>query len=166
MTTAIIGTGGIGSAIARRLASGGETLRLSSVDRESAGRLAARIGCDATLAMDNRDALQDAAAVVLALRFTVLQVVIDEIADRLSDMLVTVPSKPVGLDAQGNVERLLPGKSPVRSWQDGYRPERAWRWRLEACRRVSSTHPVTGHPSRRSSSTRRMTTVRASKSSG
>ena len=36
MTTAIIGTGGIGSAIACRLASGGETLRLSSADRESA----------------------------------------------------------------------------------------------------------------------------------
>ncbi len=33
MTTAIIGTGGIGSVIARRLASGGETLRLSSADQ-------------------------------------------------------------------------------------------------------------------------------------
>jgi predicted dinucleotide-binding enzyme len=30
MTTAVIGTGGIGSVIARQLASGGETLRLSS----------------------------------------------------------------------------------------------------------------------------------------
>ena len=30
MTTAVIGTGGIGSAIARLLGSGGETLRLSS----------------------------------------------------------------------------------------------------------------------------------------
>jgi predicted dinucleotide-binding enzyme len=36
MTTAIIGTGGIGSVIARLLASGGETLRLSSADHESA----------------------------------------------------------------------------------------------------------------------------------
>ncbi len=33
MTIAIIGTGRIGSVIARRLASGGETLRLSSADR-------------------------------------------------------------------------------------------------------------------------------------
>ena len=33
MTTAIIGTGGIGSVIARQLASGGETLRLSSADQ-------------------------------------------------------------------------------------------------------------------------------------
>lgn len=32
MTTAIIGTGGIGSVVARPLASGGETLRLSSAD--------------------------------------------------------------------------------------------------------------------------------------
>ena len=33
MTTAIIGTGGIGSVIARQLASGGETLRLSSANK-------------------------------------------------------------------------------------------------------------------------------------
>ena len=44
MTTAIIGTGGLGSVIARVLASGGETLRLSSADQESARRLAAEIG--------------------------------------------------------------------------------------------------------------------------
>ena len=37
MTTAIIGTGGIGSAIARLLASGGETLRLSSANNEWVG---------------------------------------------------------------------------------------------------------------------------------
>ena len=36
MTTAIIGTGGIGSAIARQLASGGEALQLSSADQQSA----------------------------------------------------------------------------------------------------------------------------------
>jgi predicted dinucleotide-binding enzyme len=35
MTTAIIGTGGIGSVIARQLASGGEALRLSSADAKS-----------------------------------------------------------------------------------------------------------------------------------
>jgi predicted dinucleotide-binding enzyme len=44
MTTAIIGTGGIGSVIARQLASGGETLRLSSADIKSARTLAAEIG--------------------------------------------------------------------------------------------------------------------------
>jgi 8-hydroxy-5-deazaflavin:NADPH oxidoreductase len=108
MTTAIIGTGGLGSVIARYLASGGESLRLSSADRESARKLAARVGGAAVVAAGNRDALQGADAVVLALRFTVLNSVIDEIAGSLADRLVVVPSNPVGLDAQGNVVRLLP----------------------------------------------------------
>jgi predicted dinucleotide-binding enzyme len=108
MTTAIIGTGGIGSVIARELASGGETLRLASADNESARTLAAEIGRAAIVAVDNRDALQGADAVVLALRFTVLNGVIAEIADQLADKLVVVPSNPLSTDAQGNVSRLLP----------------------------------------------------------
>jgi len=108
VTTAIIGTGGIGSAIARRLAAGGETLRLSSADNESARTLAATIGDAADVATDNKDALQGADAVVLALRFSVLQDVIEETRDVLSDTTVIVPSNPVGLDAQGNTVRLLP----------------------------------------------------------
>jgi 8-hydroxy-5-deazaflavin:NADPH oxidoreductase len=108
MTTAIIGTGGIGSAIARQLASGGEPLRLASADRESAEKLAAQIGAAAIVATNNHDALAGAEAVVLALRFTVLKDVIDEIADSLTDVLVVVPSNPVTLDAQGKVIRILP----------------------------------------------------------
>ena len=108
MTTAVIGTGGIGSVIARELASGGETLRLASADNKSARMLAAEIGRAAIVAVDNDDALRGADAVVLALRFAVLKGVIDEIADALTGKLVVVPSNPVGIDAQGNVPRLLP----------------------------------------------------------
>jgi predicted dinucleotide-binding enzyme len=122
MTTAIIGTGGIGSVIARLLASGGESLRLSSADKESAGRLAAQIGQAAVVAVDNRDALEGADAVVLALRFAVLKGVIDEIADPLADKLVVVPSNPVGLDAQGNVTRLLPKGQSSRQVVAGWLP--------------------------------------------
>ena len=108
MTTAIIGTGGIGSAIARQLAAGDEALQLSSADKESARKLAAAIGGTAAVAVDNRSALQGADAVILALRFTVLQEVIHEIADALGDKTLVVPSNPVGIDEQGNVVRLLP----------------------------------------------------------
>ncbi len=108
MTTAIIGTGGIGSVIARQLASGGEALRISSADNQSARTLAAQIGRAAVVAAGNRDALRGADAVVLALRFTVLKGVIDEIADSLTGELVVVPSNPVSSDAQGHVTRLLP----------------------------------------------------------
>jgi 8-hydroxy-5-deazaflavin:NADPH oxidoreductase len=108
VTTAIIGTGGLGSAIARQLASGGESLQLSSADKESARKLAATIGGAVVVAVDNRSALQEADAVVLALRFSVLKDVIDEIADALNGKSLVVPSNPVGLDAQGKVVRLLP----------------------------------------------------------
>jgi len=108
MATAIIGTGGVGSAIARRLASGGETLRLSSADKDSARTLATKIGPAAVVAVDNGDALRGADAVVLALRFAVLKSVIDEIADSLTGKLVVVPSNPVSLDEHGNVVRVLP----------------------------------------------------------
>jgi predicted dinucleotide-binding enzyme len=112
MTTAIIGTGGLGSAVARLLAAGGETLRLASADSDAARTLAAEVGRGASVASDNRDALQDVDAVILALRFTVLKSVIDEIALSLSEKMVIVPSNPLRTDDQGNVVRVLPeGKS-------------------------------------------------------
>ena len=125
MTTAIIGTGGLGSVIARQLASGGETLRLSSADTESARKLAAEIGRAAVAAVDNRDALAGADAVLLALRFPVLEGVIDEIADPLIDKLVVVPSNPVGVDAQGDLTRLLPQGQSSGKVVAGWLPEGA-----------------------------------------
>jgi predicted dinucleotide-binding enzyme len=108
MATAIIGTGGLGSVIAHQLASGGERLRLASADIQSARTLAGEIGRAAVVAVDNRDALQGADAVVLALRFSVLKGVIDEVADSLAGKVVVVPSNPLSTDAQGNVSRVLP----------------------------------------------------------
>jgi 8-hydroxy-5-deazaflavin:NADPH oxidoreductase len=122
VTTAIIGTGGIGSVIARHLASGGEALRLSSADKESARTLAAQVGPAAIAAADNHDALRGADAVVLALRFTVLKGVIAEIADSLTGKLVVVPSNPVGIDAQGNLSRLLPEGQPAGPVVAGWLP--------------------------------------------
>ena len=108
MTTAIIGTGGLGSTIARLLAPGGEALRLASADPDSARVLAAEVGRGAVVASDNGDALQGVDAVILALRFTVLKGVIDEIAGPIAGKLVIVPSNPVRIDDQGNVLRVLP----------------------------------------------------------
>jgi 8-hydroxy-5-deazaflavin:NADPH oxidoreductase len=125
MSTAIIGTGGIGSAIARLLASGGETLRLASADADSARTLAAELGGPAVAAADNGDALRGAEAVILALRFTVLESVIEEIADALADKLVVVPSNPVGLDPQGEVERLLPPEQNSGTVVSAWLPARA-----------------------------------------
>ena len=125
MTTAIIGTGGLGSVIARQLAAGGETLRLSSADNESARTLAAQIGHAAVVAASNRDGLQGADAVVLALRFTVLKGVIDEIAAPLAGKLVVVPSNPLTIDAHGNVIRVLPEVQSSGKFVAGWLPKGA-----------------------------------------
>jgi predicted dinucleotide-binding enzyme len=57
MTTAVIGTGGIGSAISGLLFSGGEKLRLSSADEESARKLAEEIGGAAVVAADHFESI-------------------------------------------------------------------------------------------------------------
>ena len=167
MTTAVIGTGGIGSAIARELASGGETLRLSSADHESARVLAAEIGGAAVAAAGNRDALRGAGAVVLALRFTVLKSVIDEIAGLLTGKVVVVPSNPLSTDAHGKVSRLLPeGQSSgevVAGWLPaGARLAMAFGGMSAGLFESASNRS----PSRRCCSTRPTTTVLAWKSSG
>jgi 8-hydroxy-5-deazaflavin:NADPH oxidoreductase len=165
MTTAIIGTGGIGSAIARQLAAGGETLQLSSANKESAQELAAAIGGAAVVALDNRSALQGTDAVVLALRFSVLKDVIDEIADALGDTFLVVPSNPVRLDAQGKVVRLLPaGLSSGEVVAGWYRSGHALPSPSAPCRPISSSPRATGRPSPRFCSTCRRTSLGAPKS--
>jgi 8-hydroxy-5-deazaflavin:NADPH oxidoreductase len=67
-----------------------------------------KIGRGAVAVAGNRDAVQGADAVVLALRFTVLKGVIDEIAGPLTGKLVVVPSNPVSTDAHGSLSRVLP----------------------------------------------------------
>lgn len=52
--------------------------------------------------------MQGADAVVLALRFTALKGVVDEIVGLLTGKLVVVPSNPLTIDAQGNLSRVLP----------------------------------------------------------
>ena len=126
MTTAIVGTGGIGSVIARALAYGGENLRLSSgADTASARRLAAEMDGAAVVAVDNRDVLQGADAVVLALRFSALKGVLDEIKDSLVEKVVVVPSNPLSTDADGHVTRLLPAKQATGEVVAGWLPPEA-----------------------------------------
>ena len=82
-------------------------MRLASADSESARTLAAQIGPAAVVAAGNRDAVQGAGTVVLALRFTVLKGVIDEIGGLPAGQLVVVPINP-----------LTPrrARSPAKGW--------------------------------------------------
>jgi hypothetical protein len=120
MTTAIIGVGNIGGTVARALASGGEPVLLSATSSDKVQKLAAEIGTPATAALDNRDAIQRADAVILALWLDSMKAVIDEVADLLPGKLVIDPSNPIAIAADGTISRTLPdGQSAgevVASW--------------------------------------------------
>ena len=166
MTTAIIGTGGIGSAIARQLAAGGEALQLSSADKESARKLAAAIGGAAVVAVDNRSALQGADAVVLALRFSVLKDVIDEIADALSETFSSFRAiRSDSTHKARSCDSYRKGSHRARSSLGGCRPGHALPLRSAPCRPISSSPRATGRPSPRFCSTCPRTSMGATKSS-
>ena len=108
MTTAIIGIGNLGATVARQLASGGEPVVLSATSQAKTKKLAAEIGGAASAALNNRDAVQRADNVVLALWLDPMREVIDEVADLLPGKVVVDPSNPIRVAADGTFTRTLP----------------------------------------------------------
>src|SRR5260370_42209413 len=114
MTTAIIGIGNIGGTVARDLTAGGEPVVLSAVNADDLAKLAAEIGSRATAAASNREAVQRADAIVLALWLGPMKTVNGEIADLLPGKLVIDTSHPDPGGADGNGPRTLPDAHAAR----------------------------------------------------
>ena len=108
MATAIIGIGNIGGTVARQLAAGGESVVLSAGDPDAAKKLATEIGGSGSAARNNREAVEQANTVVLALWLDAMRDVINEIADLLPGKLVIDTSNPIQVGAGGSVSRTLP----------------------------------------------------------
>jgi predicted dinucleotide-binding enzyme len=123
MTTAIIGVGSIGGTVARELAAGGEPVLLSATNSGNVRKLAAEIGAPAAAALDNRDAIQRADAVILALWLGPMRAVIDEVADLLPGKLVIDPSNPIAIAADGTVSRTLPDGQSAGAVVAGWLPQ-------------------------------------------
>jgi predicted dinucleotide-binding enzyme len=107
MSTAIIGTGHIGRALARDLVRGGERVVLASRDGSEAAALAQELGTLAA-AGSVRDAISSADVVVLAIWLDQMRDLVPEVAGFLDDKVVADPSNPLGFDEQGRPVRTLP----------------------------------------------------------
>jgi 8-hydroxy-5-deazaflavin:NADPH oxidoreductase len=107
LTTAIIGVGSIGTAIARRLVGGGESVVVAAKDASHADALAQELEPHARAA-SVEDAITGADIVVFALWLDDLKGVISEHASLLDDKVVVDPSNPLGFDANGQIFRTLP----------------------------------------------------------
>ena len=107
MTTAIIGVGNIGGALARHLVGGGEQVMLAAREESNAAALAGELGPLASAATV-QEAIDAADVVVFAVWFDPLKQLITEYADLLDGKVVADPSNPIGITADGTVFRTLP----------------------------------------------------------
>jgi predicted dinucleotide-binding enzyme len=107
LTTAIIGVGNLGSALARHLVHGGEPVVLASSDQSHAEALADELGPLARAA-SLPDAIGEANTVVFAVWLDTTRELIAKHAPRLEDKVVVDPSNPIGFDEKGQMTRTLP----------------------------------------------------------
>jgi 8-hydroxy-5-deazaflavin:NADPH oxidoreductase len=107
MTTAIIGVGNVGGALARHLVRGGEPVVLAARDESAAAALAGELGSLASAASVPK-AIGAADVVVLAVWFDALKEVITDYGDLLDGKVVADPSNPLGFNADGTPFRTLP----------------------------------------------------------
>jgi hypothetical protein len=111
MTTAIIGVGKIGDAVARDLVAGGESVVLAAKQESNAKALAGELGPLARAA-SVEDAIADGDAVIFAVWLDTMRELIPQYAQLLEGKVVVDPSNPIGFDESGNSFRTLPeGKS-------------------------------------------------------
>jgi 8-hydroxy-5-deazaflavin:NADPH oxidoreductase len=106
-TTAIVGVGNIGAAVARHLVAGGESVILVSKDPSQARGLADELGPLARAA-SAEDAIAAADAVVFALWLPQLEEALPQQESRLEGKVVIDTSNPLGFGEDGQFLRTLP----------------------------------------------------------
>jgi predicted dinucleotide-binding enzyme len=107
MTTAIIGIGNIGSAVARHLASGGEAVVVAANHESRADALAQELGPPARAASVEA-AIGDADVVIPAVWLDTIRELIAKDGRLLEGKVIVDPSNPVGFDDSGRMIRTLP----------------------------------------------------------
>jgi predicted dinucleotide-binding enzyme len=120
MVVAVIGTGNVGSRVARRLAEGGADVTVAASDLESAQQAAQEIG-QGVRAADVKEAIANADLVVFATWFDTTKQLLADNTEALTGKIVADPSNniapdgdgfkslnPEGVSAGQQIARLLP----------------------------------------------------------
>jgi predicted dinucleotide-binding enzyme len=113
LSTAIIGVGNLGSAVACHLAAGDEVVVLAAQDEEHAQALANELGPNASAA-SVEDAIASADVVVLAVWLDQIKALVPEQAHLLENKTVVDPSNPIGFE-NGQLVRTLPADQSAAS---------------------------------------------------
>jgi 8-hydroxy-5-deazaflavin:NADPH oxidoreductase len=105
MSTAVIGTGNIGSALAEHLVAGGEPVVLAASEPPEA--LARQLG-DLASALSVSEAIEAADTVIFAVWFDVMKSLISENLPKLDGKVIIDTSNPVAANDKGEFHRTLP----------------------------------------------------------
>jgi predicted dinucleotide-binding enzyme len=124
MTTAIIGVGQLGSAVARLLVQSRERVVLAARDDAHAAGLAAELGALASSASVSQ-AIASADTVVFAVWLDTLKPILSANADLLKGKVVVDPTNPLKVDANGAFVRSLPADQSSGSVIAGLLPPEA-----------------------------------------
>ena len=124
MTTAIIGVGNIGKAVARNLVNGEERVVLAAREGSHAIALADELG-ELASAASVEEAITGADVVVFAVWLDTLKDLIGQYGDLLRGKVVVDPSNPVAQDANGGIVRTLPNDESSGSVVAGLLPAEA-----------------------------------------
>jgi 8-hydroxy-5-deazaflavin:NADPH oxidoreductase len=124
MKLAVIGSGMVGSAIARAGKRTGHDVVVAAVEAEGLKRLAEELGVETTTS--NADAVRNADPVVLAVPFGALEAIASEVRDQVADKVVIDATNPLkddysGLATDGTsgaelVQRQLPKARVVKAF--------------------------------------------------
>ena len=109
MNTAIIGTGNIGSRLAKNLALGGENIILADRTLAKAQKLASELGGRAT-AMSISDAIKKADIIIFAVYFDAIKALIAEYHRDLAGKIIVDPSNPIAPDGKGGFKKTIPAE--------------------------------------------------------
>ena len=107
MTTAIVGVGNLGRALAQNLVAGDERVVLAAADEAHAKALADELGPNASAA-SVEDAIAGADVVVLAIWLDQTKELVPAQKRLLEDKVVIDPSNPIGFEESGHMIRTLP----------------------------------------------------------
>lgn len=124
MTTAIIGTGRIGSQVALRLARGGEEILVAASDLESAQKSAQELGLGIR-AGTVEQVIEEADTVVFATMFPVTQQLLKEHSSQLVDKVVVDPSNNFRVADDGRAVSANPEGSSAGQQNAALLPEGA-----------------------------------------
>jgi 8-hydroxy-5-deazaflavin:NADPH oxidoreductase len=121
LTTAIIGVGNIGGALAPHLVDGGESVVLAAKGQSRAETLAHELGPLAHAA-SVEDAIAGADVVVFAVWLDTTKELIAQHERLLENKIVVDPSNPLGFDDKGQMIRTLPEEQSAGSIVAGLLP--------------------------------------------